>query len=107
MKKVLLLSIAIFGATQSAFASKKSGLTETLESLSSSSYSKQECSMEDYTCQDLILDAGRQEALSRYLSGDKGEMSVVLQQAIAIERMQNEDVKDLSDEQIVEILRQQ
>lgn len=63
--------------------------------------------MEDYTCQKLILDMGRQEALSRVLSGDNGKMSVVLQQSIEIVRKHDATAKSLTDDQIVEILASQ
>ncbi len=107
MKKVLLLSLVMIGAAHSALAANKSTSTKLLESVSSSSYSKVECSMEDYTCQKLILDMGRQEALSRVLSGDNGKVSVVLQQSIAIVRQHDASAKDLTDAQIIEVLASQ
>ncbi|MDG0816768.1 hypothetical protein [Bdellovibrio svalbardensis] len=107
MKKVLLLSLVMIGAAHSALAANKSVTTKVTESVSSSSYSKVECSMEDYTCQKLILDMGRQEALSRVLSGENGKISVVLQQSISIVRQHDESAKDLSDAQIIEILASQ
>lgn len=106
MKKVLLLAM-VLGSATSAFAANKSVSTQVLESVSSSSYSKVECSMEDYTCQKLILDMGRQEALSRVLSGDEGKLSAVLQQSIAIVRQNDASAKGLTDAQIIEILASQ
>lgn len=107
VKKVLLLSLVMLGSANALAAATKSAATSIVESVSSSSYSKVECSMEDYSCQKLILDMGRQEALSRVLSGDTGKMSVVLEQSITIVRQQDATAKDLSDEQIVDILASQ
>lgn len=99
MKKVMLIALlATMGAASSAMA---------VETVSSSSYSEVTCSMEDHTCQKLILDMGRQEALNRVISGDNGKISVVLKQSIQIVRQQSDEVKNLTDAQIIELLAQQ
>src|SRR5438445_13729772 len=97
----------MIGSAHSALAANKSAATKVIESVSSSSYSKVECSMEDFSCQKLILDMGRQEALSRVLSGDTGKLSVVLEQSISIVRQNDVSAKELTDAQIIEILASQ
>ncbi|MGZ3634006.1 MAG: hypothetical protein ACXVAJ_06725 [Parachlamydiaceae bacterium] len=104
VKKVVLMSVVLGALSSNSFAAKKSTLTTVMESISSSSYSSVECSMEDYTCQKKVTEMGRQEALSRMISGDNGAVSVVLQQAIAIRRHQDVSAQDLSDDEIIDIL---
>ncbi len=107
MKILFYRVVGLLIIVVSAQASDKSILTKVTESVSSSSYSKVECSMEDYTCQKIILDMGRQEALSRVFSDEQGKLSVVLQQSIAILRSQNSSLVNFSDEQILSILASQ
>lgn len=107
MKKVFLFSLVVVSMAQSVFAATASDSTKIIESISSTSYSKVECSMEDYTCQKLVLEMGRQEALGRVISGDSGKLSLVLQQSIAIQRKNDESSKNLTDDQIIEILASQ
>lgn len=70
MRKLSLNIILGLLVAVTAQASKKSFWTGVIESLSSSTVVKVECSMEDFTCQKLIvLEAGRREGLELYKEG--------------------------------------
>lgn len=103
MKKTLLLMTLIMSVQANAVEEEKKN-NIGISSSSGSLYSDVECDMTDYTCNKIIMDLGRQEAIAQIVEGRGSEGSAVLKQAIQVYKKLNPQAKALSDDEIIYLL---
>lgn len=95
MKKMILVSLVSLMSANALAMSSASTLGR---------YTDVECDMSDLTCQKLILELGRQDAIIFLMNGDQGDVTESLKKSIELFRKANGGAEYLTDLEIISLI---